>query len=74
MAQSLSKIWSHLVFSTKDRHPFLSDSDVRNQLFAYLATILRNHHCPTLQIGPDHIHALFLLSKNCAIAQIVYMK
>lgn len=74
MAQSLSRIWSHLVFSTKDRHPFLSDGDARNQLFAYMATILRNHDCPTLQIGgaPDHIHALFLLSKNCSIAQIVY--
>ncbi len=74
MAQSLSRIWSHLIFSTKDRHPFLSVSDVRNQLFAYMATIIRNHDCPTLQIGgaPDHIHALFLLSKNCAIAQIVY--
>src|SRR5436190_23941171 len=25
MAQSLARLWTHLVFSTKDRFPFLSD-------------------------------------------------
>jgi hypothetical protein len=29
MSQSLSKIWTHLVFSTKERYPFLSDEPVR---------------------------------------------
>ena len=74
MSQSLSKLWSHLIFSTRDRYPFLADSDVRGQLHAYMATILQNHNCPTLQVGgaSDHIHALFVLSKNCSIAQIVY--
>ena len=67
-------MWSHLIFSTKDRYPFLSNSHPRDELFAYMASILRNHGCPTLQIGgvADHIHALFVLSKNSSIAQIVY--
>ncbi len=74
MSQSLAKLWSHLIFSTKERHPFLSDRHVRDELHAYMASILRNHDCPTLQIGgvADHIHALFVLSKNSSIAQIVY--
>jgi putative transposase len=74
MSQSLSKMWSHLIFSTKDRHPFLSDRRARDELYAYMASILQNHSCPTLQIGgvADHIHALFVLSKNSSIAQIVY--
>jgi putative transposase len=39
-----------------------------------MASILRKHDCPTLEVGgpADHIHALFVLSKNCSIAQIVY--
>ena len=39
-----------------------------------MAPILRNHDCPTLQIGgaPDHIHALFAFSKNSSIAEVVY--
>jgi putative transposase len=74
MSQSLAKIWSHLIFSTKERYPFLSDRHVRDELHAYMASILRNHGCPTLQIGgvDDHIHALFVLSKNSSIAQVVY--
>lgn len=74
MSQSLSRMWSHLIFSTKERYPFLSDKDIREQLHAYLAAILRNHDCPALQVGraADHVHALFALSKNSSIAQIVY--
>jgi putative transposase len=74
MSQSLSKMWSHLIFSTKERYPFLADKETREQLHAYMAAILRNHDWPTLQIGgaADHIHALFALSKNSSIAQVVY--
>src|SRR5258708_992086 len=74
MSQSLARMWSHLIFSTKERHPFLADKEIREQLHAYMAAILRNHDCPTLQIGgaTDHIHALFALSKNLSIAEVVY--
>ena len=74
MSQSLSKIWTHLIFSTKDRYPFLTEKSVREQLHAYMASILGNHECPTLLVGgtTDHVHSLFVLSKNHSIAQIVY--
>jgi REP element-mobilizing transposase RayT len=74
MSQSLSKIWTHLIFSTKDRYPFLCDKTVREELHAYMAAILRNHDCPTVLVGgtEDHVHSLFALSKNHAIARIVY--
>lgn len=73
MSQSLSKIWTHLVFSTKDRYPFLPEP-CRSDMHAYLASILKGHQCPTLIIGgvSDHVHALFVLSKNHSIAQVVY--
>ena len=41
MPQSLSSILVHIVFSTKDREPWL-DSTVRSRVHAYLATICRN--------------------------------
>ncbi len=74
MSQSLSKMWSHLIFSTKDRYPFLSDRSIREETHKYLAGILRKHDCPTLVVGgvADHVHALFALSKNHSIAEIVY--
>lgn len=74
MSQSLSKIWTHLVFSTKDRYPFLVDREVRRAMHSELATLLKKNRCPTLIIGgvADHIHALFVLSKNHSIAETVW--
>ena len=73
MPQSLAKVWVHLIFSTKNRYPFLSDKPLRRDMQAYLATVLRNHECETLIVGgvEDHIHALFALSRNYSIADIV---
>jgi putative transposase len=74
MSQSLSKIWTHLVFSTKHRYPFLSDETVRHDLHSYLAKTLKENQCPTLLVGgvSDHVHCLFVLSKNHSIASIVW--
>src|SRR6266542_3797310 len=73
MAQSLARLWTHLIFSTKERYPFLSDPTVRADMHRYLARVLRTHDCPTLDVGgcDDHVHALFALSRNQSIAQIV---
>src|SRR5437868_4063426 len=74
MSQSLSRLWTHLIFSTKDRYPFLLQPQVREQTHSYIAGILRKHNCPTLLVGgvADHVHSLFALSKNHSIAEIVY--
>ena len=62
MPQSLAKLWVHLIFSTKDRHPFLSDRSIRLDMHAYLATVLRSHECETLIVGgiEDHVHACLI--------------
>ena len=74
MSQSLSKIWTHLVFSTKERYPFLSAETVRYEMHSYLAKTLKENQCPTLLVGgvSDHVHLLFVLSKNHSIASIVW--
>jgi hypothetical protein len=30
------RIWVHLVFSTKNREPYLSDSDLRKKVFQHI--------------------------------------
>src|SRR5208337_4189367 len=72
MPQSLSQLYVHLIFSTKHREPMLL-SPVREDLHAYLAAILNNQDSPALKVGgmSDHVHALFRLSKNIALAKIV---
>jgi len=45
MAQSLARLWTHLIFSTKDRFPFLTDKSIRRDMHAYLATMLLSSRC-----------------------------
>src|SRR5262245_32195967 len=73
MAQSLSRIWIHLIFSTKDRFPFLSDQKLRRDTQAFLATVLRSHDCETLIVDgtADHVHALFALSRKFSVSTVV---
>ena len=73
MSQSLSSLWTHLIFSTKDRFPFLKEPDLKNDMHRYLASVLRSHDCETLIVGgtSDHVHALFDLSRKYAVATIV---
>ena len=72
MPQSLSQLYVHLIFSTKHREPMLMPP-VREDLHAYLAAVLNNQESPALKVGgmADHVHALFRLSKNLALAKIV---
>ena len=41
MAQFFGHLWTHLIFSTKNRFPFLTDKALRAQMHAYLAEVLR---------------------------------
>jgi len=73
MAQSLSCLWTHLIFSTKNRFPFLSDKVLRAEMHAYIAEMLRNQNCETMIVGgvEDHTHSLFALSRTLPIARVV---
>jgi len=73
MAQSLSKMHVHIIFSTKDRENLLADTTIRKEMYAYLATILKEYDSPALLINGtgNHVHILCLLSRNFALAKIV---
>ena len=73
MAQSLARLWTHLIFSTKNRFPFLNDRKLRTDMHAYLGKMLRQQNCETLIVNgvEDHIHALFALSRTHCIADVV---
>jgi REP element-mobilizing transposase RayT len=72
MSQSLAKNLIHLIYSTKLRTPCLTPA-VRPGLLAYKAGILKQWQSPALIIGgvADHVHLLFCLSKNHALAKVV---
>ena len=73
MSQSLVQIYVHLVFSTKNRKPFLRDCEIRCQMHAYLAGTCKNLGSPTLIVGgvEDHMHILCRLGKTIDIAKLI---
>jgi REP element-mobilizing transposase RayT len=73
MPQSLARIYLHIVFSTKDRIPFLKDKHLRESLHAYMAGICKNLDSPALIIGgfDDHVHLLCRHSKNLALSHFL---
>ena len=72
MAQSLTKILIHVVFSTKKRNTWLDDK-ICSELYPYLTKILKDNKCNVLQMGgtENHIHILFEISKDLSIGKIV---
>src|SRR5713226_9056922 len=72
MPQSLASVLVHLVFSTKNRQPFISP-EIEPQLHPYLATVFRTLDSPTLTINgtEDHVHVLFRLGRKISLAKLV---
>ena len=73
IAQSLSQVWLHLVFSTKDRRPFLKDEVFRDEMFRMLAHHVKESNCVSASVGGyiDHVHLLIGLSRTVTIAKLV---
>lgn len=73
MPQSLSAVYIHLVFSTKQRHPFLRDETVRKDLHSFLGGTSKTLECPPLLVGgvEDHVHLLARFGRSITQAEWV---
>lgn len=72
MPQSLSLVILHIVFSTKDRAPVLSEP-IRSRLHAYLATVARTSDSDCYRVGgtADHVHLAVRMARTTTIAKLV---
>jgi REP element-mobilizing transposase RayT len=72
MSQSLVKNLLHLVYSTKHRRAWIPE-EVDGRFYAFQAGAYKKLASPALVIGgaDDHVHALFSLSKNQALKDVV---
>jgi len=73
MSQSHAQIYLHLVFSTKERRPFLRDHDLRNRLHEYVGGACRDLGCPSIRVGgfDDHIHVACRFGRTITIADLI---
>ena len=72
MPQSLAQIYLHLVFSTKERKPFLQDPGIRDELHRYLGGTSNGLDCPVICVGgvADHVHILCELGRSVAVSDL----
>src|SRR2546422_10699405 len=73
MPQSLSAVYIHLVFSTKDRRPLLRDKPTRDALHSYLGGVSKQLDCPPILVGgvEDHVHLLARFGRTITQAEWV---
>lgn len=72
MPQSLARVLTHLIFSTKHREACIPP-DLVADLNAYFVGVLRKFKCPAVQVGAvtDHVHILFVLGRTRSTAEVV---
>ena len=73
MSQSLTQIYLHIVFSTKERRPFLQDPNIRGRMHAYLHGICEKQKSPSIVVGgvEDHVHIACRLGKTLDVAALI---
>ena len=73
MPQSLSNVYIHITFSTKNRMPLLSNKDISERLYSFLGGICREFKCNPIQVGgyKDHIHILCLLGRETTQSKLL---
>ncbi len=74
MPGTFSKLLYHIVFSTKQRRPFIT-LDVQPRLYEYIGGIVRSLHGVSLTIGgmPDHLHMLVGWRTDETLADLMRM-
>lgn len=72
MAQSLSKVYVHITFSTKDRQNLI-DQNLKESLYQYIGGVCRGLECNPVQVGghTDHVHILCLLSRKISQMELL---
>jgi putative transposase len=74
MSHSLTEVWIHAVWGTKDRAPLLK-SELKAELIRHIHKRIEELECPVRAINgaADHLHALFLLNTEKPLADVLQM-
>lgn len=71
MANTYTSLHYHVIFSTKNREPWIAP-DIEERVWRFIGGIARKHDMSALQIGgvEDHLHALVTAPPILAPSQI----
>jgi REP-associated tyrosine transposase len=68
------RIWVHIIFSTKNRVPFLS-KEIRKEIFAHIKrnAAEKNIWLDSINGYSEHVHCLISLNKEQSISKVVQL-
>lgn len=69
------RIWVHLVFSTKNREPYLNSKELRIKVFQHIKENAKSKDIwlDCINGYQDHIHCLILVNKDQTISKIAQL-
>ncbi len=72
MRSTYLSLYVHVIFSTKNREPFLTD-DIRQRTFDYLGGTIGGLGALSVRVGgmPDHVHLLIRTNAKTSISDLV---
>ena len=72
MPHSLSDLLVHVIFSTKERRPTITD-DLKARLFAYMSTIVKERGgiAHIINRTGDHVHMLTSIPTDTSVAEMM---
>ena len=72
MPHSTTRVFVHLVFGVKNGEHWVTP-EIQDALYRFMRGILQNLGCNVVTIHgvPNHVHLLFVLSRNLSLGQIV---
>jgi len=72
VAQTLTKVYIHVVFSTKNRDDLIAP-EFEKELFAYIGGVLRKHNSVLIAANgtENHVHLLISQSKNISLSDLL---
>lgn len=72
MAQSLCKVYLHIIFHVKSNGPIIKEEHLE-RVHQYIGQIVNTTKCKVIRVGgiSDHVHALCQLSKEETISHLV---
>lgn len=72
MAQSLCKIYLHIIFHVKTTSPPIADEHLE-RVHSYIGQLVNTTGCKAIRVGGigDHVHIVCILSKNENVSHLV---
>ena len=72
MAQSLCKIYLHIIFHVKTTSPQIADEHL-DRMHKYIGQLVNTTGCQVIRVGGigNHVHILCMLSRNENVAHLV---